>query len=491
MRRLGLLGVGCDVAHFTKIPQLKPEAQIQPPEAWEVHAAQDFIQTLFSKQLKEAWPETRVKILEVARELRHRADRWETYQWEEKPEYRHIVTPESKRNRAALLERAVGLMDEYLHTHPDAANTCIEVHSYEPGSGDFLMERVPHVPPASALNAYSRGGYLQYAGSDDPRRNPLDQPAPGDCIVVAGAPEGGGGALKLISPCWGQEEQAFMQIPALFIAIYGEGFKTRFKVPGSGNLMEITPVLVTNVVPLATLASDVHSTRKPTEKKDGDGHVLPPNYSTSVFHGSAEQFSAEASLLKKEGPVVNALFYSFTDMRTRVRDNDLVYRLEDLRDMATSVGKAAKLHARATAPKHRVQAIGVGAGIYEHAECVSAAITLLMMVLLGLDARLYYGKSAFEAAMALVGKVLDAMALKSPPAGGFTHDDYVREMLTQIGNVEEKDKVHWQIGGFKRPRPARENAAKQTASSEGSTASPLSSGASRPIGDELKTVIPV
>ena len=491
MRRLSTIGLGVDAAYFTKTTATAktkpaiPQAQTPPSEAWEAPPAQEFIGTLFSKPLKESWPETREKILEVARELRHRADHWETFQSDEKPHYRHIVTPESKRNRAALLERAVGLMDEYLRTHPHAANTCIEVHSYEPGSGDFLSDRIDQVPPASALNGFTRGGHLLYAGTDDPKKNPLDKPAPGDSIVVAGAPEGGGGALKLISPCWGQEEQAFMQIPALFIAIYGDGFKTRFKVPGAGNLMEITPVLVTNVVPLATLASDVHSTRKPTEKKNRDGHVLPPNYSTSVFHGSAEQFSAEASLLEKEGPMVNALFYSFTDMRQRVKDKDLAYRIEDLRDMATSVGKAVKLHASCTTPQQQLQAIGVGTGIYEHAECVSAAMTLMMLALHGRGGRLYYGEAAFAAAKVLVGKVFDAMARKAKPAGAFTVDDYVKEMLNQIGEVQEKDKVHWQIGGFKQSRSIRGNAAPRQAPNDVSTVASLSSGA------EPKTVIHV
>lgn len=408
---------------------------------------------LTSKPLKEAWPETRARIEDVIRALRLRADHWAEHQAEEKPQYRHIVTPQSKRNRAALLERVIVLMDDHLARHPEAADDCIEVHSCDPDAGDFLAERLAAVPEPHSLQGCSRGGYLVYAGND---RNPLDGPQAGDCVVIAGAPEGGGGALKLISPCWGQEEQAFMQMGMLFIAIHGEGFTTRHQHTATGNLMEITPVLVKNVVPLAMLGSGAGTTRKPVETKDRNGNVKPPYHGTSVFHASPEQFDPQAALPAREGPHINALFYSFADMRERSRSGQLDYGIEDLFDMATSVGKAVRLWADGTPPKQQLHAIGVGTGIYGHAECVSTAMTMLMLALQGRTARLYGGEKSYQAARDMVTGVLEAMTQKIPPAEGFTVGDFVRELHARIGGIEsEEDKAHWRIGGQKQAREQR------------------------------------
>lgn len=472
--------------HFKR--RMSPERPVQTQETRETHEVRLAMKSLFSKPLKEAWPETRVNILTVAAELRKRADNWDQYRNEEKPQYLNppIVTPESKRNRAALLERAVLLMDDYLSRHPATLNDCIELHSYVPGVetvteagvNDFLCERIINVPGSDALQACSRGGYLVYAGNE---RKPQDGPEEDDCIVIAGAPEGGGGVLKLISPCWGQEEQAFMQIVALFIALYGKGFMTRLMKQGTGNPMEITPVLVTNVVPLATLGSRALTTRKPEATVDKDGNTVPPDFSTSVFHASEAQFKVEAALRPKDGNKTKALFYSFTDMRQRYKDGDLVYRIEDLRDMGTSVGKAVRLWAHNTPPKQKLHAVGVGTGIYEHAECVSAAMTLMMLALNGREGRLYYGEAAFAAAQEMVGKVFEAMRLKAPPAQGFTVDDYVQELGVQIGQLDEQNKVHWQIGGLKKGRSNRANTTQPTVQKE---PSPVSTGlgATQPMG---------
>ncbi|MCM3565224.1 MAG: hypothetical protein ACO1OR_01660 [Hydrogenophaga sp.] len=467
MKRLSNTGIGIDSSFGNRNVSLNADAHTQPASTpttrtSTISATQHHTQVMTSKPLKEAWPETRTKMIEVAQELRKRAEHWETYKYDEKPHYRNIVTPESKRNRAAMLERSIALMDDYMAKHPEAANDCIEVHHSDPDAGQFLMQRIATTPPANVLQEFSRGGYLIYAGND---RKRSDGPEPGECIVVASAPEGGGGALKVISPCWGQEEQAFMQIPMLHIAIYGEGFTTRYNNPSEGNLMEITPVLVNNVVPLATLGTGATSTRKP-EPRNGRA----PDYSTSVFHASGEQFDPKATLPAKEGAKIKALFYSFIDMRKRLESGDIEYRLDDLKDMAISVGKAAKLYSDSTPPKQQLHGIGVGTGIYEHAECVSAAMTIMMLALQGRGARLYYGEAAFMAARDMVLKVFDAMARKDSPREGFLIDDYVQELFTQINAVVQDEnndnRVHWRIGGFKKGRednPPRSQASHRTA----------------------------
>ena len=451
MKRLSTLGMGIDAAHFAKTSSLTDKAHA--PDARHTPENRYCTTVLTSRPLKESWPATKARMQHVADELKHRANDWEDYRYAEKLQYRNKVTPESKFNRAQLLLRAITFMDDYLAKHPDMLDHCIEVHSYDPTvHDDYLLERFATVPTAQSLLACSRGGYLTYAGND---QKPDDSPARGDCIVIAGAPEGGGGALKLISPCWGQEEQAFMQIAMLFIAIYGDGFKTRHNNPAEGNLMEITPVLVKNVVPLGTLGSGAGSTRLPTARKDRNGNLIPPNYSTSVFHGGPGQFKPEDTLQSKEGHMIDSLFYSFTDMRERYASGDLAYRLEDLYDMAISSGKGVKLWHGCTSADKKLHGVGVGTGIYEHAECVSAAVTLMVLALYGRSARIYCGERSFDAARDMVLKVFAAMTLKAPPAEGFTMKDYVEELHDQIGQLNDKDRVHWRIGGLKQTRSAQ------------------------------------
>lgn len=447
---LSALSVGTDAAHFENPDQRTDKTQASDVQHTQTNRYCTTILT--STPLRNSWPATKSRMLHVVHELQLRSNDWEDYQLAEKEHYRDKVTPESKRNRALLLLRSIAFMDEYLDAHPQMLDHCIEVHSYDPTVDDnFLLERFATVPTAQSLLACSRGGYLIYAGND---KKPDDSPAQGDCVVIAGAPEGGGGALKLISPCWGQEEQAFMQIAMLFIAIYGDGFRTRYNNPAKGNLMEITPVLVKNVVPLGTLGSGAVSTRPPTARTDGNGKLTPANYSTSVFHGGPGQFKPEDTLQRKDGHMIDSLFYSFTDMRERYNSGDLAYRLEDLCDMATSAGKGVKLWDGCTPRDKKLHGVGVGTGIYEHAECVSAAVTMMVLALYGRSARIYCGERAFNAARDMVHKVFTAMALKAPPANGFTMKDYVEELHSQIGQLNDKDRVHWRIGGLKQTRSA-------------------------------------
>jgi len=451
MKRLSTLGVGIDAAHFANA--YRRTSKTQASDAQHTPRNRYCTTVLTSTPLKDSWPATKSRMQHVAHELQLRANDWEDYRLAEKEHYRDKVTPESKRNRALLLLRAITFMDAYLEAHPQMLDHCIEVHSYDPTvDDDFLLERFATVPTAQSLLACSVGGYLTYAGNVE---KPENSPVPGDCVVIAGAPEGGGGALKLISPCWGQEEQAFMQIAMLFIAIYGDGFRTRFNNPAKGNLMEITPVLVKNVVPLATLGSGAVSTRLPIARKDRKGHLNPPDYSTSVFHGGPGQFKPENTLLSKDGHMIDSLFYSFTDMRERYKSGDIAYRLEDLYDMATSAGKGVKLWDGCTPRDKKLHGVAVGAGIYEHAECVSAAVTMMVLALYERSARIYCGERAFNAASDMVLKVFAAMALKAPPADGFTMKDYVKELHSQIGQLNDKDQVHWRIGGLKQTRSAQ------------------------------------
>lgn len=405
-----------------------------------------------SKPLRLAWPDTSAKILDTADELERQSRHWSEHIGNEKPEYQPIVTPQSKLNRSRLLRKSEQLMTSYLREHPEAAAGSIDVIPYD--SWDDFLEKRTTVPGTGALAACSRGGYLTYA-----------QVPEGDCITVAASIKDriGKPALGTLGPCWGQEEGAYVQVPGLFVTLHGEGFSTRQNTSGQGNLLAITPVLVCNVVPLAKLGNGAVSTQRPKDKGDGK----PLDYSTNVFHASPEQFELDKALVPMEGKPVMALFFSFADMRERYESKrDLDYTEHDLRDMATSAGKAIELWARNAPDDRTFHSVGIGAGIYKHAECVSAAVMLMMLALQGRKGTIYVSPNAFRAAKDMVSKVFAAMACKTRPSGGFVMDDFVQELWNQIEehkkNVPEersRERQHWRVGGLRETRvrkaPAR------------------------------------
>lgn len=443
-----------------------PETSATAPTTEKPVAAPESItRTLSSKKLEDAWPEAGAAVKDVAAIRRHRADNWPKFQGAVKPKYVGKVTAESRRNLAALMELSAQLETDYLNRYPDAAKAYMQVHSYQSHTR-FLDEPINDIPSTTSLNAIGwRKGMLIYVD--------VSMKESKVCFVIAAAPQGGGGSLKTEeadehgelkpceSPCWGQEEQAVLQMPGLFMAIHG-GFSTRENVIEMSNHMEIHPVMVQKVVPLAKLGRGAVRTKPPEQPKgrkynDGD-------FATNVFHAKEHQFRPDKALVAASGgKEVNTLFFSFADMRERLKlgmkdPEQLVYTVEDLRDMATSAGTAIRLWAHNSDPDEVLHFVGVGTGIFQHSVCVSVAVTLFMLALHNRQGVYYGSEGAFNAAKKMGAKV--CQALRDEGQVQLTVDAFVhklRELIeTHKRELPEDRKAegqHWCIGGLRKERP--------------------------------------
>ncbi len=451
--------------HLKTDSETSEKCAIEPTNDKPVAVPESITKTLSSKKLEDAWPEADAAVKEVAAIRRHRADNWPRFQNAVKPRYVDKVTPESRRNLAALMERSAQLQTDYLNGCPDAAKAYMQVHSYRSHTR-FLDEPINEIPSTQSLDSISwRRGMLIYVD--------VSMKESKVCFVIAAAPQGGGGSLKTAeadehgelkpceSPCWGQEEQAVVQMPGLFMAIHG-GFSTRENVIEMGNHMEIHPVMVQKVVPLAKLGRGAVRTKPPEQPKgrkynDGD-------FATNVFHAKEHQFRPDKALVAASGgKEVNTLFFSFSDMRERLKlgakdEEQLVYTVEDLRDMATSAGTAIRLWAHNSDPDEVLHFVGVGTGIFQHSVCVSVAVTLFMLALHKRQGVYYGSEGAFNAARKMVTKV--CQALRDEGHVQLTVDAFVHKLREQIETHKKElpedrkaEGQHWCVGGLRKERP--------------------------------------